>query len=153
MVCTCLRKGVMTNLGIRHEAGHPEPWIIAIDAAPTRASVLDDAARGAIEPMFSDVRGQGFDPEESQRQHAERLERLVLIMALAMDWCVGVGRDDALSNPTALEKSLGAKQPRALALAETLSQSGLVVHTWTASAEAVPAKRPAVARFSATMGN
>ncbi len=24
-------QGVMTNLGILHEAGHPEPWIIAMD--------------------------------------------------------------------------------------------------------------------------
>jgi len=27
-------RGVMTNLGILHEAGHPEPWIIAMDCPP-----------------------------------------------------------------------------------------------------------------------
>ncbi|AFL72513.1 transposase [Thiocystis violascens] len=97
-------QGVITNLGILHEDGHPEPWIIAMDAAPTRASVLDDAARWAIEPMFSDVKGRGFDLEDSQLQHAERLERLVLIMALAMYWCVRAGRDEGLNDPTPLEK-------------------------------------------------
>lgn len=96
--------GVITNLGILHEDGHSEPWIIAMDTAPTRASVLDYAARWAIEPMFSDLKGRGFNLEDSQLQHAERLERLVLIMALAMYWCVSVGRDDALNHPTALEK-------------------------------------------------
>jgi hypothetical protein len=96
--------GVMTNLGILHEDGHPEPWIIAMDAVPGRASVLDYAGRWAIEPMFSDFKGRGFDLEDSQLQHAERLERLVLIMALAMYWCVRVGRDEALNNPTPLEK-------------------------------------------------
>jgi hypothetical protein len=35
------RGEVMTNPGILHEAGHPEPWIIAMDASPTRAAVLD----------------------------------------------------------------------------------------------------------------
>lgn len=96
--------GVMTNLGILHEDGHPEPWIIAMDATPTRATVLDYAARWAIEPMFSDFKGRGFNLEDSQLQHADRLERLVLIMALAMYWCVRVGRDEALSHPTYLEK-------------------------------------------------
>lgn len=97
-------QGVITNLGILHEAGHPEPWIIAMDAAPTRAAVLDYAARWAIEPMFSDFKGRGFDLEDSQLQHADRLERLVLLMALAMYWCVWVGQDEALNNPTPLEK-------------------------------------------------
>lgn len=44
-----------------------------MDAAPTRASVLDDAARWAIGPMFSDLKGRGFNLEDSQLQHAERL--------------------------------------------------------------------------------
>jgi hypothetical protein len=97
-------QGVMTNLGILHEDGHPEPWIIAMDAVPTRATTLDYAARWAIEPMFSDFKGRGFNLGDSQLQHADRLERLVLIMALALSWCVGVGRDDAQNRPTPLEK-------------------------------------------------
>jgi hypothetical protein len=68
-------QGVMTNLGILHEAGHPEPWIIAMDCAPTRAAVLDYGARWAIEPMFSDFKGRGFDLEDSQLEHTDRLER------------------------------------------------------------------------------
>ncbi len=42
-------EGVLTNLGILHEAGHEEPWIIAMDGPPTRATVLDYGARWAIE--------------------------------------------------------------------------------------------------------
>ncbi len=96
--------GVATNLGILHEAGHEEAWIIAMDCPPTRARVLDYGARWAIEPTFSDFKSRGFDLEASQLEHAERLERLILIMSLAMYWCVRVGRDDALHRPTALEK-------------------------------------------------
>ena len=104
--------GVITNLGILHEDGHPEPWIIAMDAVPTRASVLDDGARWAIEPMFSDFKGRGFNLEDSPLQHAERLERLVLIMALAMYWCVSAGRDEALNHPTPLEKVQAQRDPK-----------------------------------------
>lgn len=104
--------GVMTNLGILHEAGHPEPWIIAMDGVPTRAAVLDYAGRWAIEPMFSDFKGRGFALGDSQLEHADRLERLLLIMALAMHWCVRVGQDDALGNPTPLEKKRGSKMTR-----------------------------------------
>jgi hypothetical protein len=105
-------QGMMTNLGILQEAGHPEPWIIAMDGAPTRAAVLDYAARWAIEPMFSDFKGRGFNLEDSQLWHADRLERLVLIMALAMHWCVRVGQDDALNCPTPIEKKHRHKATR-----------------------------------------
>jgi hypothetical protein len=41
--------GILTNLGILHEADHEEPWIIAMDCRPTRAAVRDYGARWAIE--------------------------------------------------------------------------------------------------------
>jgi hypothetical protein len=102
-------EGVWTNLGILHEPGHKEPWIIAMDCLPTRATVLDYGARWAIEPTFSDFKSRGFKLEDSQLEHAERLERLILIMSLAMYWCVRVGRDDAKHRPTPLEKKLRRK--------------------------------------------
>jgi len=102
-------RGVMTNLGVLHEPGHPEPWIIAMDCPPTRAAVLDYGARWGIEPMFSDFKSRGFELEDSQLGLADRLERLVLIMALAMHWCVCVGRTDAANRPTPLEKKRECK--------------------------------------------
>ena len=101
--------GVLTNLGILHQADHPEPWIIAMDCTPTRAAVLDYGARWVIEPMFSDFKSRGFDLQDSQLDHPDRLQRLMLIMALAMHWCVRIGRDDALHRPTVLEKKLMRK--------------------------------------------
>jgi hypothetical protein len=105
--------GVSTNLGILHEAGHPEPWIIAMECAPTRAAVLDYGARWVIEPMFSDFKSRGFKLEDSPLEHADRLERLLLIMALARYWCVRVGRDDASHHPTPLEKKSKHRPTRA----------------------------------------
>ena len=107
-------QGVMTSLGILHEAGHPEPWTIAMDCPPSRAAVLDCAARWAIEPMFSDFKGRGFNLEDSQLWHADRLERLVLVMALAINGCVRVGQDDAALRPTPLEKKRASKATRSI---------------------------------------
>ena len=96
--------GVSTNLGIWQEAGHDAPWIIAMDCRPTRAAVQDYGVRWVIEPTFSDFKSRGFQLEDTQLQAPDRLDRLVLIMTLAMYGCVRVGRHDALYNPTPLEK-------------------------------------------------
>lgn len=98
-------QGILTNLGILHEPGHNEPWIIAMDCAPTRAAVLDFAAWWAIGPAFTEFKRRGFRLEDSQLEHPHRLERLILIMTLAMYWCVHVGQDDASNQPTPLEQN------------------------------------------------
>jgi hypothetical protein len=101
--------GVPTPIGVLHEAGHAEPWIIAMDCLPTKARVLDYGLRWGIEPMFSDFKSRGFGLEETQLQVPERLDRLILIMALAMYWCVRCGREDAFQAPTPTEKKPGSR--------------------------------------------
>ena len=83
--------GVTTNIGVLHESGHPEPWIIAMSARPGKHTVLDYGLRWGIEAMFSDFKSRGFGLMQSQIERPERLERLVLIMALTMYWAVSVG--------------------------------------------------------------
>jgi hypothetical protein len=95
---------VMTNIGILHEPGHKEPWIIAMDCQPTRAKVLDYSSRWCIEPMFSDFKTRGFGLEDTHIENPQRVDNLILIMALAMYWCVSVGYEDALNNLTTVEK-------------------------------------------------
>jgi hypothetical protein len=101
--------GVPTNLGIWHEAGHEAPWIIAMDCRPTQVAVRDYGTRWVIEPTFSDFKSRGFQLEDTQLQASDRLDRLILIMTLAMYGCVHVGRHDALYNPTPLEKKAQAQ--------------------------------------------
>lgn len=96
--------GIQTNIGILHEAGHAEPWIVAMDCAPTAASVRDYGLRWSIEPMFSDFKSRGFGLEDTQLRYPQRVERLVLILTLAMYWCVETGYRDARDAPTPLEK-------------------------------------------------
>jgi hypothetical protein len=83
--------GVTTNIGIVHDKGHKEPWIIAMDVLPTRYRTLDYGMRWGIESMFSDFKTRGFGLMQSQIQKPERLERLILIMSIALYWAVSSG--------------------------------------------------------------
>ncbi len=86
--------GVRTNIGIIHEKGHPEPWIIAMDARPGKYKTLDYAMRWAIEPMFSDFKSRGFNLAQSHIEKPDRLEILLLIIAIATYWAVSCGAYD-----------------------------------------------------------
>ena len=93
--------GVITNIGILHEKGHPEPWIVAMDAKPGKYKVLDYGLRWAIEPMFSDGKSRGFHMDESHIERPDKMERLMLIIALAMYWAVSSGACDEWKNGVA----------------------------------------------------
>jgi hypothetical protein len=57
-----------------------------------------------IEAMFSDFKIRGFGLEDSRLQRPERLDRLILVMALALHWAVSTGMWDAVHHPTPDEK-------------------------------------------------
>ncbi|HRD49093.1 MAG: transposase [Candidatus Competibacter sp.] len=83
--------GVKTNLGILHEKGHKEPWMIARDTVPSRYTPLDYGLRWGIESMFSDFKSRGFGLMQSQIKLPERMERLILVMSIALYWAVSCG--------------------------------------------------------------
>ena len=83
--------GVSTNIGVLHEKGHKEPWIIAMDANPGKYTVLDYGMRWGIENMFADFKSRGFGLTQSHIQKPERLERLILIMSIALYWAISCG--------------------------------------------------------------
>lgn len=84
-------KRVRTNIGMVHEEGHPEPWFIAMSDAPTTAKTFDYGLRWGIEAMFSDFKSRGFGIEDSQLQRTDRMDRLLLVMTLALYWAVSTG--------------------------------------------------------------
>lgn len=88
-------KRVRTNIGIIHDPGHDEPWIIAMAETPSYWRTLEYSQRWGIEPTFSDFKSRGFGLEESQIRLPERLGRLILIMALALYIAVSTGLWDA----------------------------------------------------------
>ena len=83
--------GVVSNIGVLHETGHKEAWIIAMDAKPSRYTVLDYGMRWGIENMFSDFKSRGFGLMQSHIKKPERLERLILIMSIALYWAISCG--------------------------------------------------------------
>ncbi len=97
-------KRVSTNIGVIHNAGHAEPWIVAISTKRSYLSTLEYSRRWGIEPMFSDFKSRGFGIQETQIQYPDRLGRLILVMSLALYWAVSTGMWDAAENPAPSEK-------------------------------------------------
>jgi hypothetical protein len=83
--------GVKTHIGILHEKGHKEPWIIAMSDTPSKGRVLDYGMRWAIEPLFSDFKSRGFGIAQTQLKHASRIERLILVLTVALYWAASTG--------------------------------------------------------------
>ena len=82
---------VLTNIGFIHEAPHEDSWVIAMDAKPSRAKVLDYGLRWGIESMFSDLKSRGMGMAKTQLRTAARLSRLLLVLTVAMMWAVSTG--------------------------------------------------------------
>ncbi|MFS8563291.1 MAG: IS4 family transposase [Rhabdochlamydiaceae bacterium] len=99
-----------TNLAVIHEEGHAEPWIIAMNQKPDFYTCLDYEMRWAIEPMFSDFKSRGFGLEDTQLRYPDRLERLILVMAIGMIWAVLIGMWEAFYHPLPYERSIVSKK-------------------------------------------
>ena len=93
-----------THIGIIHDPGHAEPWIIAMSAKPGYLKTLEYGGRWGIEAMFSDFKSRGFGIEDTQLRYPDRLDRLILVMALALYVAVSTGQWDAVHWPTPSEK-------------------------------------------------
>ena len=100
-----------TDIGIIHDPGHAEPWIIAMSEKPGYLRTLEYSARWGIEPMFSDFKSRGFGIEDTQLRYADRLDRLILVMSLALYLAVSTGQWDAVHHPTPSEKKVPPISP------------------------------------------
>lgn len=112
-------KRVRTNIGVIHDPGHAEPWIVAMSAKPGYLSTLDYSRRWGIEPMFSDFKSRGFGIEDTQIRFPDRLARLVLVMALAIHCAVSTGLWDRTHHPLPTENRPVPRQPKKVARSRT----------------------------------
>jgi len=96
---------ITTNIGILHEKGHPEPWIIALDCRPNKYKVLDYGMRWGIECMFSDFKSRGFGITKTQLIHGDRIERLILVLTIALYWAVSTGMKPLKKPPRYTKKN------------------------------------------------
>src|SRR5215211_5228098 len=103
-----------TNVSMVHEAGHPEPWIIALSQPPSVHTAFDYGLRWGIEAMFSDFKTRGFGLEDSQIRLPGRLDRLILILVMALFWAVSTGMWDAVHRTTRTEKNPAMADPGAM---------------------------------------
>ena len=58
---------------------------------PTKGRVLDYGMRWGIENMFSDFKSRGFGITKTKLIHADRIEKLILVMAIALIIAVYTG--------------------------------------------------------------
>ena len=112
---------VRTNIGVIHDPGHDEPWIVAMSAKPGYLTTLDYARRWGIEPMFSDFKSRGFGLDDTQIRYPDRLARLVLVMALALYCAVSTGLWDQANHPLPAEVRPARKRPKKVARSLTSS--------------------------------
>lgn len=85
------KTNIATNIGVLQEKGFNEAWIIAMDCKPSKYRVLDYGMRWGIECMFSDFKSRGFSITKTQLRHVDRIERLILVLTIALFWAVSTG--------------------------------------------------------------
>ena len=83
-----------TNVSVTwttNKKGEPEMVAIITDQIACRARLRDYSRRMSIEQSFRDDKSSGFDLEHIRLQHAERIDHLLLAVALATLWCHELG--------------------------------------------------------------
>lgn len=78
-----------TNLLAYWQVGETEPWLLATNLPSPRAALRAYGRRMWIEGMFGDLKGNGFDLEQTRLRHPERLSRLTLGTVLVYTWLIG----------------------------------------------------------------
>ena len=107
---TFYNTNVTTNIGILQEAGCKEPWIIAMDCLPSKYRVLDYGMRWGIECMFSDFKSRGFSITKTHLQHEDRIERLILVLTVALFWAISTGMKPKESEAISSKKNSSDQQ-------------------------------------------
>ena len=85
---------LQTNVAVTwttDQKGEPEMVAIITDQMACRARLREYNGRMSIEQSFRDDKSGGFDLEHTRLQHAERIDHLLLALAIATLWCHELG--------------------------------------------------------------
>jgi len=85
---------LQTNVSVTwttDQKGEPEMVAIISDQIACRARRREYSCRMSIEQSFRDDKSGGFDMEHTRLQHAQRIDHLLLAMAIATLWCHELG--------------------------------------------------------------
>jgi len=85
---------LQTNVSVTwttDQTGQPEMVAIITNQIACRARLREYGGRMSIEQSFRDDKSGGFDMEHTRLQHAERIDHLLLALAIATLWCHELG--------------------------------------------------------------
>ena len=85
---------LQTNVSVTwttDEKGKPDMVPIITDQIACRARLREYGFRMSIEQSFRDDKSGGFDLEHTRLHHAQRIDHLLLAMAIATLWCHELG--------------------------------------------------------------
>jgi hypothetical protein len=85
---------LQTNVSVTwttNKKGELEMVAIITDQTACRARLREYGRRMSIEQSFRDDKSGGFDMEHTRLQHAERIDHLLLAIAIATLWCHELG--------------------------------------------------------------
>ena len=93
-----LGKGLLTqkhahsvNLLAHWKKGEDIPWLLATNLKTRRATIQGYKVRMWIEEMFGDMKGHGFDLENTRLRDFRKLSRLTFAVALLYFWLIAFG--------------------------------------------------------------
>ncbi len=69
-----------------------EAWLLVTDLPASQARCAEYRRRTWEEELFRDLKGLGWHWEQSRLRRPERVERLLLVLALATLWMLGLGQ-------------------------------------------------------------
>jgi hypothetical protein len=99
----CFKGDPLTcTLWVQWPQQYDEPCLIVTDLSPKQVQGSPYALRSWIEAGFKDLKRGGFHWEQCKTTAPERMERLLLLMALAMLWLIRQGSaqlDELLHDP------------------------------------------------------
>ncbi len=100
--------GVLTHIRTLHEKVTKPHGLLRIIAMndTTSARVLDYGMRWGIEALFSDFKSTGFGITTTRLQHAERIERLILVLTIAIFFAVSTAMQPDENTPKYTKKNL-----------------------------------------------
>ncbi len=88
----------LVHVSLANVQGAKEPWFVVCNQPTTNASFTEYGERFDIEQVFKEDKSGGFDLEKSGLRNTNKLNRLMLILCLAMLLLVAEGTRVVLNN-------------------------------------------------------
>ena len=79
--------------------------VIVLSSEKSRSILIDYKQRWKIETLFQNLKGRGFEIEETHLQKAEKIDRLFGVLALAVAWAIKTGELESNFEPIEIKKN------------------------------------------------